>query len=122
MKEKGKPAQLSLFEPVYREDFETDPERRFAQYLDEAKAIEWWHRVAARNRSEYYLRGWKKDKIYPDFIAVFSRDDKRVLRIYETKGTHLGTNEGTKYKGRVLGLLGETLTAGNMTVTGNKVL
>ena len=78
--------------------------------------------MAARNKSEYYLRGWKKDKIYPDFIAVFSRDDKRVLRIYETKGAHLGTNEDTKYKDRVLNLLGETLTAGNMRITGNKVL
>ena len=121
-KERREPVQLSLFEPVYKEDFETDPERLFAQYLDEAKAIEWWHRVAARNKSEYYLRGWKKDKIYPDFIAVFSRDDKRVLRIYETKGAHLGTNEDTKYKDKVLSLLGETLTAGNMRITGNRIL
>lgn len=121
-RERGESVQLSLFEPVYKEDFTTDPERRFAQYLDEAEAIEWWHRIAARNRSEYYLRGWKKDKIYPDFIAVFNKDDKRVLRIYETKGMHLGTNEDTEYKRKVLKLLGETLTAGKLTITGNRIL
>ncbi len=121
-RERGESVQLSLFEPVYKEDFTTDPERLFAQYLDEAEAIEWWHRIAARNRSEYYLRGWKKDKIYPDFIAVFNKDDKRVLRIYETKGIHLGTNDDAEYKDKVLKLLGETLTAGKMTVTGNRVL
>ena len=114
--------QRSLFEPVYKEDFENGLERKFAQYLDDAKAIEWWHRVAARNKSEYYLRGWKKDKIYPDFIAVFNKKDKRILRIYETKGIHLGSNDDTKYKEKVLELLGKTLSAGKLTVSGNKTL
>ena len=121
-RKKGKPVQLSLFESVYKEDFASDPERLFAQYLDDAKAIEWWHRIAAKNKSEYYLRGWKKDKIYPDFIAMFNKKNKRILNIYETKGMHLGSNNDTKYKRKVLKLLGDTLTAGKMTITGNKTL
>lgn len=121
-REQGKTVQLSLFEPIYKGDFSSDPERKFARYLDDAEAIEWWHRVAARNKSEYYLRGWKRDKIYPDFVAVFSKDNKKILRIYETKGMHLGTNDDTEYKRKVLNLLGDTLTAGKIMVTGNQML
>ncbi len=116
-KKRGKPVQRSLFEPVYKEDFGTNTERQFACYLDDAKAIEWWHRVAAKGRGEYYLRGWQEHKIYPDFVAVFSRKDERELRIYETKGRHL-ENPDTAYKEKVLGLLGETLNAGNLKVIG----
>lgn len=112
----GLPVQLSLDEPIYEEDFDSKPERRFASYLDEARAIEWWHRVVARNEGEYYLRGWQKNKIYPDFITVFGEADGRVFRIYEIKGRHL-ENPDTEYKAKVLKLLGETLTAGNLRVT-----
>lgn len=114
--------QQSLFAEVYEDDFKTDPEKRFARYLDEAEAIEWWHRIIAKAKDEYYLRGWKKDRIYPDFVAVFNKKDKRVLRIYETKGTHLGTNADTTYKKKVLEMLSTTFNAGNLTVTGNHIL
>lgn len=112
-----RPVQLSLDEPVYKEDFDTDGERKFAGYLDEADAIEWWHRVAAKDSGEYYLRGWQKNRIYPDFIALFSKENKRILRIYEIKGRHLD-NPDTEYKQKVLGLLEETLNAGKLSVTG----
>ena len=116
-KKRGEPVQRSLFEPIYEEDFGTNTERQFARYLDDAKAIEWWHRVAAKGRGEYYLRGWQEHRIYPDFIAVFSNKDERELRIYETKGRHL-ENPDTTYKEKVLGLLGKTLNAGNLKVVG----
>ena len=67
---RGKPIQFSLFEPLYQSQFDSTLESRFARYLDERKAITWWHRVAARQRSEYYLRGWKRERIWPDFIAM----------------------------------------------------
>ena len=51
-------------------DFDTDMERRFALYLDANEAIQWWHRVAVRQQHEYYLRGWKPDRIWPDFVAM----------------------------------------------------
>ena len=111
----AKEVQLSLFRPIYKEDFDSEPERSFAKYLDEAKAIEWWHRVAARGQGEYYLRGWQKHRIYPDFIALFNNDNQRVLRIYEIKGRHLD-NDDTKYKKSVLKTLENAFNAGMLSV------
>ncbi len=94
--------QRSLFDPVYKEHFDTEPEKSFAIYLEEADAIEWWHRIAAKEQGEYYLRGWKKDRIWPDFVAVFGKNmKKRELHIYEIKGKHLD-NPDTEYKKNVL--------------------
>ena len=115
----GRPVQASLFEPVYDDDFDTDPERKFARYLDDAEAIEWWHRVAAKGRGEYYLRGWKKDKIYPDF-AVFSRKNERILRIYEIKGRQL-ENPDAEYKLEVLEALQESFDAGRLSVADGSI-
>lgn len=102
----GRQLQLSLFTPVIEEHFDTDLEKRFARYLDEQKALSWWHRVGVRQRGEYYLRGWKQERIWPDFIAmaVDSRDNPHLL-VFETKGDHLANLEDTQYKERVLQLL-----------------
>ncbi len=66
----GRQVQLSLFEPVYAQQFDSTLERNFARYLDEQKALRWWHRVAVRQRGDYYLRGWKQERIWPDFVAM----------------------------------------------------
>ncbi len=96
------PLQLSLFEPVFVSQF-NELEMSFARYLDEQKALKWWHRVAARQKGEYYLQGWKQGRIYPDFVALASRgdDEKRVL-IFDTKGEHLSGNRDSEYKKKVL--------------------
>ena len=96
------PLQLSLFEPVFVSQF-NELEMSFARYLAEQKALKWWHRVAARQKGEYYLQGWKQGRIYPDFVAMASRgdDEKRVL-IFDTKGEHLSGNRDTEYKKKVL--------------------
>ena len=96
------PIQLSLFEPVFVSQF-NKLENSFARYLDEQKALKWWHRVAARQQGEYSLQGWKHGRIYPDFVALTSRgnDEKRVL-IFDTKGEHLSGNQDTEYKKKVL--------------------
>lgn len=97
-----KPVQRSLFDPIYKEHFDSEPEKSFALYLEEANAIDWWHRVAAKERGEYYLRGWKRDRIWPDFVALFGNNKKsKELRIYEIKGSHLD-NPDTEYKKNVL--------------------
>ena len=93
------PVQLTLFEPVFEREFANELERNFACYLDERRAIQWWHRVAARQQGEYYLQGWKKGRIYPDFIAM--ANEKRLL-IFETKGADRIGNPDTKYKRKVL--------------------
>ncbi len=96
------PVQLTLFEPVFERYFSNELEKKFACYLDEQKAVQWWHRVAARQQGEYYLQGWKKGRIYPDFVAMAS--ETRVL-IFETKGEHLLGNPDTEYKRKVLKVL-----------------
>ena len=93
------PVQLSLFEPVFDRYFSNELEKKFACYLDEQKAVQWWHRVAARQQGEFYLQGWKQGRIYPDFVAMAS--ETRLL-IFETKGEHLIGNPDTEYKRKVL--------------------
>ena len=102
----GQPLQLSLFTPQLRSQYDSDLERRFARYLDEKRAIEWWHRIAVRQRGEYAIRGWKPHRIWPDFIAIATpADDGKRLLVFETKGDHLKDTEDTKYKQKVFDVL-----------------
>ena len=112
------PVQLTLFEPVFERQFDNDLEKNFAYYLDEQCALQWWHRVAARQQGEYYLQGWKRGRIYPDFVALANggADEKRVL-IFDTKGEHLAGNLDTEYKKKVLETLEGTFNAaGTLTL------
>ena len=114
----GEPVQLTLFEKVFEQQFDSDLEKNFAYYLDEERALQWWHRVAARQRGEYYLQGWKRGRIYPDFVAMTNEiaGVTRVL-IFDTKGQHLAGNLDTEYKQKVLETLeGAFNTAGRMVV------
>ena len=114
----SEPVQLSLFEKVFEQQFDSDLEKNFAYYLDEERALQWWHRVAARQRGEYYLQGWKRGRIYPDFVAMTNEiaGVTRVL-IFDTKGQHLAGNLDTEYKQKVLETLeGAFNTAGRMVV------
>ena len=105
----GSPVQLSLFEPVFEQHFDSELEKKFAYYLDERRALQWWHRIAVRQRGEYYVQGWKQGRIYPDFVAM-TREIGGVTRvlIFETKGEHLGGNLDTEYKKKVLKTLEDT--------------
>ena len=113
------PLQLALFQPVLPAHFDSDLELRFAQYLDKQKALRWWHRVAARQGDNYYLRGWKPDRIWPDFIAMGGETDgKPHVLVFETKGAHLSGNPDTEYKKRVLKTLQDAYreSAGEMKI------
>ena len=112
-----KAVQISLFEPVYVRQFDSELERNFARYLDEQKALQWWHKVAARQRGDYYLRGWKQDRIWPDFVAMAAETaGKSHVLVFETKGEHLRGNPDTDYKQRVLETLEDAFNCGTMTV------
>lgn len=95
--------EKSLFSPVYGRDMNTI-ERRYALFLDQDKSIRWWHRIAAQVTEDYRLQGWRKDYVYPDFVALKLND--RIL-VHETKGNHLAGNEDTIYKQRLLRCLQE---------------
>ena len=73
-----------------------------ALYLDEQEKLLWWYRNLSRQ--DYYIQGWKKHKIYPDFIFADAndkkQDDYKKIYVVETKGLHL-KNEDTDYKNNV---------------------
>lgn len=113
----GLQVQLSLFEPVYAQQFDSTLERNFARYLDEQKALRWWHRVAVRQRGDYYLRGWKQERIWPDFVGMGGETKgKPHVLVFETKGEHLRGNPDTDYKQRVLETLQNAFNCGTMTI------
>ena len=109
--------QLNLFDPVFERQFDTELEKRFAYYLDEQRALSWWHRVAVRQQGEYHLRGWRRERIYPDFIALAGETaGKPHLLVFETKGEHLRDNPDTEYKRKVLDTLESAFNVGKMQV------
>lgn len=97
----------SLFAPIYRGDFSSQDERDIAVYLDGEKALTWWHRNVAR--SHYSIAGWRRERIYPDFIfAVRHGEHDEKLMVLEVKGKHLAGNDDTEYKRAVLRLMSES--------------
>jgi len=102
----GSPVQRSLFEPEFETNM-NDLELSVAVELDSRKVVDWWYRSIVRP-SGYSLCGWRKQRIYPDFIAtVLSAGSAKEQLVIETKGTHLLGNEDTEYKRKVF----EALTA-----------
>ena len=103
----GGPLERSLFVPVYRNDLNSE-EREVAVYLDGEQALAWWHRNVAR--TQYGIQGWKRAKIYPDFIFAVQDDGKaKRITVLETKGDQLD-NLDTAYKRNVLAFLSESFT------------
>lgn len=99
------PLEKSLFAPMHQDDFNQD-ERDFACYLDEDKALHWWHRNVAKN--QYYVQGWRKNKVYPDFIFAWQKQPgHNRLMVLETKGDQLAENLDTAYKDKLLKLMSE---------------
>ncbi|MDQ0255645.1 type III restriction enzyme [Evansella vedderi] len=100
----GEPIQLSLFEYFPEDDF-NEMEKKVAIYLDKQEKLLWWYRNMAR--ADYFVQGWKKNKIFPDFIVAEKAEDydEDYSKVYvvETKGLHL-KNEDTKYKENVFAL------------------
>lgn len=98
----GAALRRSLFSPVYRAEL-NEEERGVAVHLDGEAAVKWWHRNVAR--ADYGLQGWKRGRIYPDFIfATGGNAGKGRVVVLETKGDHL-QNPDTDYKRAVLSFL-----------------
>jgi type III restriction enzyme len=97
----GKVIQKSVFSPVYKDDFNSE-EAEFACYIDEEKALQWWHKNVAR-AGHYFVQGWRKNKVYPDFIFALQKNNgKERLIVLETKGDQLAGNLDTSYKRSLL--------------------
>ena len=101
------PIQRSLFDYVPEENI-NELERAVAIYLDQQENLLWWYRNMSKQ--DYHIQAWKKNKIYPDFIAsdVNQENESNYGNVFvlETKGLHL-KNEDTKYKQDVFALCNE---------------
>ena len=108
----GEALRKSLFSPIFKGDFSSKDEREIAVYLDGDRALTWWHRNVAR--SNYALQGWRREKIYPDFIFALQHGgtDSKVV-VLEMKGLHLSGNPDTTYKQSVLQLMTEAFAVEN---------
>lgn len=105
-KSDGQPLQQSLFDFVPSEDF-NEEEKKVAWYLEDQSMLFFWYRNRAKQ--DYAIQGWRKQKIYPDFIFTTNGDDRNNFEkvfVVETKGIHL-KNDDTEYKESVLDLCNE---------------
>ena len=109
--------QKSLFEPVYAQHF-NELEKRFALYLDTQAALQWWHRVAVQQRGDYYIQGWRRNRVWPDFVAMGGEvHGKPSILVFETKGEHLRGNDDTEYKEKLFAVLEKKFSnRGKMTI------
>jgi len=78
-------------------------ERDVAVYLDGSDAIAWWWRLTSRGA--WGLQGWRRHKVYPDFLMRRSGDGMRLL-VVETKGKQLD-NADTAFKQDLMTALGQ---------------
>ena len=107
----GGALEKSLFSPIYKNDFSNSEERDVAVYLDGESALIWWHRNVARR--QYSLQGWRKERIFPDFIFSAKKNGEgtkaQKMVVLEMKGDHLD-NPDTKYKRDVMRLMTEAFS------------
>ncbi|KAF0220200.1 MAG: hypothetical protein FD174_1439 [Geobacteraceae bacterium] len=112
----GQIVKQSLFAPAYRDDF-NEYEQQVACYLDSEAAVRWWHRNVAKR--QYGVQGWRKPKVYPDFIfALSAAGGIERLMIVETKGDHLAGSDDTGYKKKLLELCSGSFSWENVTRVG----
>ncbi|WP_128515655.1 DEAD/DEAH box helicase [Tabrizicola thermarum] len=94
----------SLFSPVFRNEL-NGQEQNVAVHLDGDATVKWWHRNVAKAGYGMGLQGWKRGRIYPDFIfATGGNAGAGRIVVLETKGDHL-QNPDTDYKRDVLDFL-----------------
>ena len=98
---------LGLFDVVNEDEF-NELENMVATYLDKQERLFFWYRNRARQG--YYVQGWKRHKIFADFIFTLKPDepglDDAFHRVFvtETKGLHLRESRDTSYKRTVFDL------------------
>lgn len=110
----GLPLQRNLFAPVYKAELNAE-EQRVAVMLDDVSTLQWWHRNAV---GAYGLQGWRRGRIYPDFLFAVKRPGNNgELIALETKGDHL-QNEDTAYKSALLSALTKGFSRDNTISVG----
>lgn len=89
----------SLFD--YAPDDLNEYEKSVALYIDRHPEVLWWYRNLV-GPSHFSVQGYRKNRIYPDFIIQKSRAQQELplatVFVVESKGKHLKGSEDTKYK------------------------
>ncbi len=97
----GEQIAKSLFDYVEHES-QNEYERKVALCLDRDAHVLWWYRnlVGPEN---FTVQGYKRNKIYPDFVVQSGKNGKPLNRVIviESKGEHLEGNPDTTYKRNV---------------------
>ncbi len=86
----GQPVEKSLVRANLEQAFQ-QLEKDVALYIDDVKAVRWWHRIAVQ--ADWYLDGWKKKRVFPDFLVALEEATGKPskLVVVETKGLHSRT-------------------------------
>ena len=106
----GSPYQRDLLERTAEDDL-NGLEHKVATYLDQQERLFFWYRNRARK--DYFVQGWKRGRIFADFIATLRPDEPGVgdsfhqVFVIETNGIHLKQAEDTAYKRSVFDICSE---------------
>ncbi|MCI0482615.1 MAG: restriction endonuclease subunit R, partial [Candidatus Dadabacteria bacterium] len=104
----GVPLERYLYEETDKKEYSNELEKGVAWFLDAHERLFFWFRNIVHDN--YFLQGWKKNRIWPDFIFT-SVDEKgngvRSVFVAETKGAHLIGSEDTEYKRAVFDICNE---------------
>ncbi len=109
-REDGSQYQLGLFDRVGEGEL-NGLENKVATYLDTQARLFFWYRNRARK--DYYVQGWKPQRIYADFILTLQPDEPNQddefhqVFVVETKGMHLKEAADTAYKRSVFDICSE---------------
>ena len=109
-REDGSQYQRNLFDFIYEDDL-NGLENKVATYLDQQERLFFWYRNRARK--DYYVQGWRRGKIYADFIFTLQSDEPNAddefhqVFVVETKGLHLKDSPDTAYKRCVFDICSE---------------
>ena len=109
-REDGSQYQRNLFDLIYEDEL-NGLENKVATYLDQQERLFFWYRNRARK--DYYVQGWRRGKIYADFIFTLRPDEPNAddelhqVFVVETKGLHLKESSDTAYKRCVFDICSE---------------
>lgn len=109
-RENGGQYLLNLFDCT-QEDELNGLENKVATYLDQQERLFFWYRNRARK--DYYVQGWKRGRIYADFVFTLKPDEPHngdqfhQVFVAETKGIHIKDSEDTQYKRSVFSVCSE---------------
>ncbi|MDD5580054.1 MAG: DEAD/DEAH box helicase family protein [Methylobacter sp.] len=111
--------EKSMFQPQYLSNY-NGLEKAVALAINNKDVVAWWHRLAVKG-TEYSIQGWRRERIYPDFLVKLQAGAEGIEKLYfvESKGEHLEGNKDTDYKQKLFStinsaLMGDTKPKGGL--------